>query len=100
TIETAVIMLTTEFAITNKRIIAKRGYIHQNTLEMLLPKVESINVYQNIMGRIFDFGTVTIIGTGGTKESFKAIIAPVTVKKKINQIIEHYTQVKNEHINK
>jgi uncharacterized membrane protein YdbT with pleckstrin-like domain len=92
--QATVIMLTTEFAITNRRIIAKKGFIHRNTLEIMLSKVESVNVYQNILGRLLDFGTVTVTGTGGTKESFKAIIAPVTMRKKINQIIEHYSQPK------
>jgi uncharacterized membrane protein YdbT with pleckstrin-like domain len=87
-------MFTTEFAITNQRIIAKRGFIHRNTLEILLSKVESVSVYQNILGRLLDFGTVTVTGTGGTKESFKAIIAPVNVRKKVNQVIQHYAQLK------
>ncbi len=95
TFETAIIMLTTEFAITNKRVVAKRGFIHRNTLEILLPKIESVNVYQNILGRLLNFGTVTVTGTGGTKESFKAIIDPTTVRKKINQIIEHFSQSQN-----
>jgi uncharacterized membrane protein YdbT with pleckstrin-like domain len=95
-IEAAVIMFTTEFAITNQRIIAKRGFIHRNTLEILLPKVESVSVYQNILGRLLDFGTVTVTGTGGTKESFKAIIAPVNIRKKVNQVIQHYAQGKIE----
>jgi membrane protein YdbS with pleckstrin-like domain len=94
TVEAAVIMFTTEFAITNQRIIAKRGLIHRNTLEILLSKVESVSVYQNILGRLLDFGTVTVTGTGGTKESFKAIIAPVNVRKKVNQVIQHYAQLK------
>lgn len=98
-IQTTVIMLTTEFAITNRRIIGKKGFIHRNTLEILLSKVESVNVYQNILGRLLDFGTVTITGTGGTKESFTSIIAPMNIRKKINQVIEHYTQVKNEPVN-
>ncbi len=95
-IQASVIMLTTEFAITNRRVIAKSGWIHRNTLEILLSKVESVNVYQNILGRLLDFGTVTVTGTGGTKGSFKAIIAPEKVRTKINQIIEHYNQVENQ----
>jgi len=95
-IQATVIMLTTEFAITNKRIIAKTGFIHRNTLEILLSKVESVNIYQNILGRLLNFGTVTVTGTGGTKGSFKAIIAPMNVRKKVNQVIEHFAQVRNQ----
>jgi len=83
-------MLTTEFAVTNRRVIAKTGFIRRRTLEMLLPKIESVAVNQNILGRLLNFGNVTITGTGGTKESFKTIDKPITVRSKINQIIERY----------
>ncbi len=92
-IRALIIILTTEFAVTNRRIIAKRGFIRRHTLEMLLPKVESVSVRQGILGRLLNFGTVTVTGTGGTRESFPAIVAPLTVRKKIHQIIERYTQV-------
>jgi uncharacterized membrane protein YdbT with pleckstrin-like domain len=82
---------TTEFAITNRRVIAKRGFIRRRTLELFLSKVESVRVHQGIMGRILNFGTVTVTGTGGTRESFNAIQNPLTVKRKLNQILEHYT---------
>lgn len=93
-IKATIIILVTELAITNRRIIAKTGLIHQNTLEILLPKIESVNIYQNILGKLINFGNVTITGTGGTKGTFKAIIDPEKVRTKINQIIEHYSQIK------
>lgn len=86
-------MRTTEFAITNRRIIAKTGFIRRHTLEIFLQKIESIEVNQNILGRLLNFGSVTVTGTGSTKESFKAIKDPLTLRKYINQIIEHYTQI-------
>jgi uncharacterized membrane protein YdbT with pleckstrin-like domain len=91
-IDALIIMQTTEFGVTNRRVIAKTGFIHRRTLEMLLSKIESVVVYQNILGRLLNFGSVTVIGTGGTRESFRAIIEPVIVRKKINQIIESYMQ--------
>lgn len=90
-LQALIIMFTTEFAVTNQRVIAKTGFIRRHTLEMLLPKIESVAVHQNILGRLLGFGTVTVTGTGGTKESFRAIIEPLAVRRKINQIIEHYT---------
>lgn len=84
---------TTEFAVTDKRVIAKRGWIQRHTLEILLPKIESVAVNQNLMGRLINFGTVTITGTGETLESFRAIGDPIEVRKKINLIIESYRQV-------
>ena len=85
-------ILTTEFAVTNRRVIAKVGFIRRRTLEILLSKVESIAVQQPILGRILDFGTITVTGTGGTRESFRAIVGPIVVRKNINHIIEYYTQ--------
>jgi uncharacterized membrane protein YdbT with pleckstrin-like domain len=73
-------------------VIAKWGLIRRHTLEILLPKVESISVHQNILGRLLNFGTVTVTGTGGTRESFRAIVEPIKVRKKITQIVEHYMQ--------
>jgi uncharacterized membrane protein YdbT with pleckstrin-like domain len=96
-LEALIIILTTEFAVTNRRVIAKTGFIRRRTLEMLLPKVESIAVYQHLIGRLFNFGSVTVVGTGGTRERFRAIAEPNVVRKKINQIIENYTQVDSQH---
>src|ERR1043165_7458773 len=95
-IQALIIILTTEFGVTNRRVIAKTGFIRRHTLEMLLSKIESIAVRQNILGRLLDFGTVTVTGTGGTKESFRAIVEPIAVRKKINQIIEGSMQAYNQ----
>ncbi|HCE17793.1 MAG TPA: PH domain-containing protein [Anaerolinea thermolimosa] len=86
------VLFTTEFAITNRRVIAKSGFIRRHTLEMLLAKIESVSVNQTILGRLLNFGTVTVTGTGGTRESFRAIVDPVGVRKKIHQILESYLQ--------
>jgi len=72
---------TSEFAITNKRVIMKVGLIRRKALEMNLSKVESVNVDQTIMGRILGYGTITIIGTGGTRESFRSISKPMEFRR-------------------
>ncbi len=91
-LEALIDLLTTEFAVTNRRVIAKTGFFHRRTLELLIPKIESVAVYQNIVGRMFNFGSVTVIGTGGTREKFGAIAEPIAVRKKLNQVIENYSQ--------
>ena len=93
-LEALITIFATEFAITNRRVIAKTGFIRRNTLEMLLPKIESVAVDQNLLGRLMNFGTVTVTGTGGTQESFRAIIDPISMRKKVNQIIEHFSTSK------
>ena len=72
---------TDEFVITNKRIIIKKGLISLWTLEMNLQKIETVNVEQSIFGRIFGYGCLTIIGTGGTREKFYLIKKPIEFRK-------------------
>ena len=78
-------MLTSEFAITNKRIIIKVGLISRRTLEMNLNKIESVNVDQGILGRILGYGTIVVIGTGGTREPFPAISNPIEFRKRFQE---------------
>jgi len=96
-LEALVALLTTEFAVTNRRVIAKTGFIHRRTLELLIPKIESVAVYQNIVGRMFNFGSVTVIGTGGTREKFGAIADPMAIRRKLNQVIENNSQAYAEY---
>lgn len=77
---------TSEFAITSKRIIIKVGWISRRTLEMNLAKVESVNVDQSILGRILGYGTITVIGTGGTREPFYRISSPLDFRKAFQQL--------------
>ena len=74
---------TSEFAITNKRVIVKMGLIRRQTLELNLQRVESVSVSQSILGRILGYGTITIIGTGGTKEPFHRIAHPLEFRKAV-----------------
>ncbi|YP_009948868.1 membrane-flanked domain [Salmonella phage Se-B] len=66
-IPTILNVLTTEFAVTNKRVIVKRGFIRRDADELRLGKVETIKVDQSITGRILKFSTIGVIGTGGTR---------------------------------
>lgn len=72
---------TSEFGVTNKRIIIKVGFIRRRSLEMLLGKVEALTVDQSILGRLFNYGTITTIGTGGTKEPFHLIDDPLEFRR-------------------
>ena len=74
---------TSEFAVTNKRVIIKVGLIRRHTLELLLSKVEIIGVDQGMTGRIVGYGSIVVIGTGGTKEPFKNIAAPLEFRKQV-----------------
>jgi GYF domain 2/Bacterial PH domain len=54
----------TEIAVTNRRVIYKRGFIKRHTVEMNMDKIESVTVTQSILGRTLDYGTIEIRGTG------------------------------------
>lgn len=73
--------LTSEFGVTNKRVLVKIGFIRRNSLEVLLNKVEGIQVNQGILGRILGFGTVRVSGTGGTRDPFHKISAPLKLRR-------------------
>lgn len=79
-------LITNEFVITNKRIVIKRGLVARTTFEMNLNKVETVNVDQSFWGRIFGFGTITIIGTGGTRELFDSIRKPLEFRRRFQEI--------------
>jgi len=66
--------VTTELAVTSKRVVAKVGLIRLNTIELNHSKVESLNVDQSILGRIFGFGTIVVNGTGGGKTPIPNIV--------------------------
>jgi uncharacterized membrane protein YdbT with pleckstrin-like domain len=76
---------TSEFAVTNKRVLIKVGFIRRHSLELLLQKVEGIGVDQDISGRIFGYGTIIVTGTGGTNEPFKKIANPLEFRKQVQQ---------------
>lgn len=75
-----------EFAITNRRVIIKTGLISRKTFEMNLSKIESVNVDQSILGRILGYGTIRIVGSGGTKEEFPKIRKPLEFRKKFQEM--------------
>jgi uncharacterized membrane protein YdbT with pleckstrin-like domain len=74
---------TSEFGVTTKRVIVKVGLVQRQTLELLLRQVEAISVDQSIMGRMFNYGSVTLSGTGGVKGVFHNIARPLEFRRKI-----------------
>jgi uncharacterized membrane protein YdbT with pleckstrin-like domain len=72
---------TTEIAITNKRIIAKFGFISRSTIEINLPKVESVQVDQGVLGRMLDYGTIIVAGAGTPNLSIPGAADPLEFRK-------------------
>ena len=74
---------STEIAVTNKRLIYKVGLLRRNTIEMNLHQVESIEVNQSIAGRLFDYGTVIVRGTGSGIEPIRRVEAPLALRSAV-----------------
>jgi len=74
---------SSEFAITNRRVLIKVGLVRRHSLELLLQKIEGIGVDQGIIGRVLGFGTITVSGVGGTKEAFLMISNPMEFRRQV-----------------
>jgi len=74
---------TTELAITDRRVIYKAGLLARHTLEMNRGKVESVDVDQTVLGRLFGYGTIILRGTGGSLEPIRDITDPLTFRTQI-----------------
>ena len=71
---------TTETDVTNLRVVHKTGFIKRRTFEISLDKVESVDVNQSILGRILNYGDVTILGVGEGNETISTIASPLTFR--------------------
>jgi uncharacterized membrane protein YdbT with pleckstrin-like domain len=74
---------TTETDVTDRRVVHKTGFINRRTFEMSLDKVESVDVNQSIMGRILNYGDVTILGVGEGKQTIATIDSPLAFRSAI-----------------
>lgn len=84
----AVHVLTTELALTNRRIIAKSGLIRRNTIELKVNRVESLGVNQGVLGRIFNFGSIVVKGTGGSHAPIPYIARPMEFRQQVNNFLD------------
>ena len=74
---------TTEIAVTDRRVIYKTGLVSRRTVEMNMDKVESVDVSQDIFGRVLNYGTVLIRGTGASLEPLSTIATPLALRNAI-----------------
>ena len=74
---------TVEFVVTDKRVIYKTGLVTRHTAEINISKVESVDVDQGILGRIFGFGTVLLRGTGASMEPLRNVADPIGLRNAI-----------------
>ena len=81
---------TTELAVTNFRVISKSGLVERQTVEQILNRVDSIEVTQSLLGRVFDFGTVMITGTGVIHTPMNMIADPLGFRRAVHTAIENH----------
>jgi len=76
---------TSEFAVTNKRVLLKIGCIRRKSEELLLTKVEGIQVTQDIPGRLLGYGSVRVTGTGGSHDPYHRISRPLEFRRHVQE---------------
>ena|SRR5438132_6102586 len=79
---------SSDFVVTNRRVMMKVGVFHTRSIELLLGKVEAIAVEQSLLGRIFGYGDIVITGSGGTKEAFSKIQAPLEFRRAVQSVTD------------
>ena len=80
------IKVGSSYAVTNKRVILKTGVISRRAVDLVLAKCEGLHIKQSILGRIFNFGTITVT-TGGVSSSYPYIAHPLDFRREINMQI-------------
>lgn len=76
-----------EYAITNKRVIGKKGFLLRESIELYHKKIEAVEVKQGLMDRVIDIGIVVITGSGGSESKLEGISNPEKFKKALNEQI-------------
>lgn len=81
-------VLTTELAVTNKKVIGKTGFISRVSIDLPLDKLESINIDQGVMGRVLGYGRVSIRGVGGNNVSIPFIKQPLDFRRVVMGLLD------------
>ncbi len=72
---------STELAVTNKRVIAKFGFVRRQTIELNVAKIESVQVEQGVLGRMFNYGSIIVAGGGNPFEALLGIADPMGFRR-------------------
>ncbi|MGZ5156177.1 MAG: PH domain-containing protein [Caldimonas sp.] len=77
---------SSDFVVTNKRVMMKAGVFTTRSVELLLNKIEAIAVNQSLSGRLFGYGDIVVTGSGGTREAFSHIRAPLEFRRAVQSV--------------
>jgi uncharacterized membrane protein YdbT with pleckstrin-like domain len=78
--------MTTEMAVTSLRVILKCGLIRRDAIEIDASKVESVDVRQSVLGRLLNYGTVTVRGTGGNLNPLARVAEPLPLRRAVSRL--------------
>jgi uncharacterized membrane protein YdbT with pleckstrin-like domain len=85
---TAIKRQSSDFAVTNKRVMMKMGVFSTRSIELLLNKIEAIAVNQSFIGRTFGYGDIVITGSGGSREVFARIQGPLAFRRAVQSVAD------------
>ncbi len=83
-----IVYRSTEYGVSNSRVIGKTGFISRRTTETILTSIESMDVNQSIFGRMLNYGNIVIQGTGGGDEEFRTVASPFEFRRTVNTQID------------
>lgn len=75
---------TSEFVITNKRILMREGFFYRHSTELRLNTISQVNVGQSMFGQMLDYGTVSL-NAFGAADSFNIIAHPMQFQRYANE---------------
>lgn len=76
---------STEIAITNTRLIFKRGLVARYVGEMSIDRIEGVNVLQTVWGRVFGYGRIMVRGMGVGEVILPNISNPIAFRRAIEK---------------
>ncbi|BBV91360.1 TPA: PH domain-containing protein [Enterobacter roggenkampii] len=82
------ILRSNEAAITNKRLIAKSGLIKRDTVEIPIKKISSLQIKQDISGRLLGYGSLVISDTGAVHAPIRYIKDPMKFRQRFFELQE------------
>ena len=90
--------VTTGYGITSKRVLGKTGFIKRDATDIVLLKVEAVRLNQNILGRLLNYGTIEVVGSGGTEELLQHIPDPLRFRNLIQEQLSNENSSRPESV--
>jgi uncharacterized membrane protein YdbT with pleckstrin-like domain len=84
--------ITSEFAVTNKRIMMREGFFFKHTNETRLSTIANASVYQSLIGQILHYGAIEIQAFGGSTDPFLLIANPNEFQKQLQGQLDRMTK--------